>query len=109
MRSFFSGAIISTGSVRTLMARLTFTKLSAAQFRLLLAALDLVAHSVELVALLALLRQPRSRTLASDPVVARRSHLAVHDGPDFLHRILACIANQEERYTRLCEIFSEFS
>lgn len=47
----------------------------------------LISHSVELLLLLTLLGQAGAGTLSLDPVVARRSHLAVHDSPDFLSKI----------------------
>ena len=38
--------------------------------------------------LISLLSQPGAATLALNPVVAGRSHLAVHDSPDLLSQVL---------------------
>ena len=63
--------------------------LGAGKLGLLLSRHDLVAHGVELLLLLVVtLLETGTRALALDPVVAGRSHLAVHDSPDFLSQVL---------------------
>ncbi|ROW16830.1 hypothetical protein VPNG_01505 [Cytospora leucostoma] len=50
---------------------------------------DLVAHGIELLLLIVvLLVQPGATALALDPVVSRRSHLTVQDGPNLLSQVL---------------------
>src|SRR5690606_33792806 len=63
---------------------LLLAELRRGELLLLLAALNLVAHGVELILFLTLLLETGAGTLTLDPVVAGRSHLSVHDGPDFL-------------------------
>ena len=49
----------------------------------------LVTHGVSnLLILVRLVGQTRTRSLTLDPVVTGRSHLAVHDSPDFLGQVL---------------------
>lgn len=56
---------------------------------LLLGGHDLVTHGVELLLLIVILAsQAGTATLSLNPVVAGRSHLTVHDSPDFLSDIL---------------------
>ncbi|TFB05190.1 hypothetical protein CCMA1212_003081 [Trichoderma ghanense] len=62
--------------------------LSRRQLGLLLVGDNLVAHGVELLLLIVVLLEAGAGTLALDPVVAGRSHLAVHDSPDFLSQVL---------------------
>merc|ERR1719434_638939 len=63
--------------------------LRRAQLRLLLGGDNLVAHGVKLLFLLVIvLLETGTSALALDPVVTRRSHLTVHDGPDFLSQVL---------------------
>ncbi|KAK1245414.1 hypothetical protein MKX08_005043 [Trichoderma sp. CBMAI-0020] len=63
--------------------------LSRRQLSLLLGADNLVTHSIKLILLIVIvLLETRTSTLALDPVVAGRSHLAVHDSPDFLSQVL---------------------
>ncbi|KAH6610128.1 hypothetical protein Trco_000148 [Trichoderma cornu-damae] len=63
--------------------------LGRGQLGLLLVGDNLVAHGVELIILIVIaLLETRAGALALDPVVAGRSHFAVHDGPDFLGQVL---------------------
>ena len=49
----------------------------------------LVTHGISnLLILVRLVGQTRTRSLTLNPVVTGRSHLAVHDGPDFLGQVL---------------------
>lgn len=66
----------------------TNAHLCTAELLLLLRSLNLISHRVEFLLLLTLLLQTRSGTLSLNPVVTRGSHLAVHDSPDFLSKVL---------------------
>ncbi|CAG9977931.1 unnamed protein product [Clonostachys byssicola] len=60
------------------------------QLGLLLGGNNLVTHGIELLLLvITVLLETGTGTLAGHPVVSGRSHLTVHDGPDFLSKILS--------------------
>uniref|UniRef100_A0A098DMI5 Uncharacterized protein n=1 Tax=Gibberella zeae (strain ATCC MYA-4620 / CBS 123657 / FGSC 9075 / NRRL 31084 / PH-1) TaxID=229533 RepID=A0A098DMI5_GIBZE len=68
---------------------LLLSRLRRAQLDLLLGGDNLVTHGVELLLLITIVSlETRTSTLALNPVVAGRSHLAVHDGPDLLSQVL---------------------
>lgn len=68
---------------------LLLASLRARKLGLLLGANNLVAHGIELLFLIIIISlEAGTRALALNPVVAGRSHLAVHDSPDFLSEIL---------------------
>ncbi|OAR01280.1 hypothetical protein LLEC1_01199 [Akanthomyces lecanii] len=68
---------------------LLLASLRRRQLDLLLSGDNLVAHGVKLVLLIVIVSlETGASTLALDPVVAGRSHLAVHDSPDFLSQVL---------------------
>ncbi|PTD06759.1 hypothetical protein FCULG_00006734 [Fusarium culmorum] len=68
---------------------LLLSRLRRAQLDLLLGGDNLVTHGVELLLLITVVSlETGTSTLTLNPVVAGRSHLAVHDGPDLLSQVL---------------------
>lgn len=86
---------------------LLLAELGGRKLGLLLGGDDLVAHGVELLLLLTIvLLETGTRALTLDPVVAGRSHLAVHDSPDFLSQVLGelgGVSNDDDTTLELLE------
>jgi len=86
---------------------LLLASLRARKFGLLLGANNLVAHGIKLLLLLIIISlEAGTGALALDPVVTGRSHLAVHDGPDFLSKVLGefgAVSNDNDTTLELLE------